>query len=144
MVFAALCAAIAWIGRAPQLTRDEFAKPPGRLTWIALAAAGSMLLLATTNQLTQNVAAVPLLWIVPLAIYLVTFILCFESSRWYRRGVYLRLLAMALGAVGYAIYDIQLSDTLSHLDPDFRRRIIHRLHVLPWRAGRAHSRRKGS
>ena len=71
-----------------------------------------LLLLATTNQLTQNVAAVPLLWIVPLAIYLVTFILCFESSRWYRRGIYLRLLAMALGAVGYAIYDIQLSDSL--------------------------------
>ena len=92
--------------------RDVYAKPSGRLTWIALAAAGSMLLLATTNQLTQNVAAVPLLWIVPLAIYLVTFILCFESSRWYRRGIYLRLLAMALGAVGYAIYEIQLSDTL--------------------------------
>ncbi len=112
VVFAILCAAIAWISRTSYTIRDMAPKPSGRLTWIALAAAGSMLLLATTNQLTQNVAAVPLLWIVPLAIYLITFILCFESSRWYRRGIYLRLLAMALGAVGYAIYDIQLSDTL--------------------------------
>jgi hypothetical protein len=119
VVFAALCAAIAWIGRSPQSTRDVLAKPRGRLTWVALAAAGSMLLLATTSQLTQNVAAVPLLWIVPLAIYLITFILCFESARWYRRGIYLRLLAMALGAVGYAIYDIQLSDTLSISIPIF-------------------------
>jgi hypothetical protein len=119
VAFALLCAAIAWISRAPHPTRDAFAKSPARLIWIALAAAGSMLLLATTNQLTQNVAAVPLLWIVPLAIYLITFILCFESSRWYRRGIYLRLLAMALGAVGYAIYDIQVSDTLMISIPIF-------------------------
>jgi hypothetical protein len=112
VVFAVLCGSIAWFSRAPYSVRDVYPTPSGRWTWIALAAAGSMLLLATTNQLTQNVAAVPLLWIVPLAIYLVSFILCFESSRWYRRGIYLRLLAMALGAVGYAIYDIQLSDSL--------------------------------
>jgi len=124
IVFAVLCAAIAWKSRtlsvsARSVVTDDEPRTTEprttarvRLTWIALAAAGSMLLLATTNQLTQNVAAVPLLWIMPLAIYLVTFILCFESARWYRRGIYLRLLAMALGAVGYAIYDIQLSDTL--------------------------------
>lgn len=116
--FAILCAAIAWIGRAdPNSTSIGRAqvssqRPPGRLLWIALAAAGSMLLLSTTNQLTENVAAVPLLWILPLAIYLITFILSFESSRWYRRGLFLRLLAMALGALGYATYDIQLSDVL--------------------------------
>ncbi len=83
-----------------------------KVTWIALAAGGSMLLLSITNQLTQNVAAVPLLWILPLAIYLLTFILCFESSRWYRRGVYLRLLAVALASVGYSIYDIQQSTAI--------------------------------
>ena len=66
VVFAILCAAIAWISRTSYTIRDMAPKPSGRLTWIALAAAGSMLLLATTNQLTQNVAAVPLLWIVPL------------------------------------------------------------------------------
>ena len=64
-------------------------------------------------QLTQNVAAVlPFLWILPLAIYLLTFILCFESTRWYRRDLFVRLLAMSLGAVAYAIYDIQFSDAI--------------------------------
>ena len=83
-----------------------------RAIWIALAAGGSMLLLSTTNQLTQNVAPVPLLWILPLAIYLLTFILCFESTRWYRRELFLRLLAVALASVGYAIYDIQESTSI--------------------------------
>jgi hypothetical protein len=78
-----------------------------------------MLLLATTNQLTQNVAPVPLLWIVPLAIYLLTFILTFESARWYRRDVLLRLLAIALASVAYAIYDIQLSDAMAVSIPLF-------------------------
>ena len=48
-------------------------------------ATGSVLLLSVTNHITQNIAAVPLLWIVPLTIYLLTFILCFDSSRWYPR-----------------------------------------------------------
>jgi hypothetical protein len=90
--------------------------PPSRtqrMEWIALAAAGSMLLLATTNQLTQNVAPVPLLWVIPLAIYLLTFILAFESPRWYRRDLLLRFLAVALASVAYAIYDIQLSDAIA-------------------------------
>lgn len=113
--FAVLCAAIAWSGRGIPLAERVSIGPVSigdRLTWIVLAAAGSMLLLSTTNHLTENVAAMPLLWILPLAIYLVTFILCFESSRWYRRPVFLRLLAMALGAVGYASYDIKVSDAL--------------------------------
>ncbi len=113
-VFAILCAGIAWSGRGISAGRVE-TSPVGtrdRFTWIILAAAGSMLLLSTTNQLTENVAAVPLLWIVPLALYLLTFILCFESSRWYRRPVFQRLLAMALGAAAYATYDIRFSDAL--------------------------------
>jgi hypothetical protein len=121
--FAALCAITAWISRRGEVVSAKVATiaPPGsqKLMWIALAAAGSMMLLATTNQLTQNVAAVPFLWIVPLAIYLVTFILCFESSRWYQRGLFLRLLAVALGGLGYAIYDIQFSDTILVAIPIF-------------------------
>ena len=87
-------------------TREE------RLLWTALAAGGSMLLLATTNQLTANVAAVPFLWILPLAVYLLTFILCFESRRWYRRELFLRLLAVGLCSVAYATYDIQMAAAL--------------------------------
>ncbi|HEV8145538.1 MAG TPA: fused MFS/spermidine synthase [Bryobacteraceae bacterium] len=58
------------------------------LYWTALAAVGSALLLATTNQMCQEIAVIPFLWILPLSIYLLTFILCFESTRWYRRATF--------------------------------------------------------
>ncbi len=66
--------------------------------WLLLPACASVLLLAITNHLSQNVAAIPFLWVLPLSIYLLTFILCFEGSGWYRRNPYLQLLAVALGA----------------------------------------------
>jgi hypothetical protein len=72
-------------------------------TWMGLAACASVLLLAITNHLSQNVAAIPFLWVLPLSIYLLTFILCFEGSGWYRRNPYLQLLAVALGAMAYAM-----------------------------------------
>ncbi len=53
--------------------------------WILLSAAGSAMLLATTNQLCQEVAVVPFLWIVPLSVYLITFIICFDQERWFSR-----------------------------------------------------------
>lgn len=66
------------------------------LLWLALPALASWLLLAVTNHITQNVAAVPFLWILPLSLYLFTFVLCFEGDRWYRRGVFLPLAAGVL------------------------------------------------
>ncbi|HEV8112551.1 MAG TPA: fused MFS/spermidine synthase [Planctomycetota bacterium] len=65
------------------------AKPDfvARAFWVALSACGSAILLATTNQITQDVAPVPFLWMLPLALYLVSLILCFEGRRWYRRGL---------------------------------------------------------
>ena len=56
-----------------------------QLLWTALAATGSYLLLAVTNHICQNIASIPLLWIAPLSIYLLSFILCFDSTRWYLR-----------------------------------------------------------
>jgi len=67
-----------------------------QLLWLALPALASWLLLAVTNHITQNVAAVPFLWVLPLSLYLLTFVLCFESDRWYRRGVFLPLAAAML------------------------------------------------
>ena len=64
---------------------------------------GVLLLLAVTNHITQNVASVPLLWILPLALYLSTFILCFDSTRWYRRNVVVVLLAAGLPIMGWAL-----------------------------------------
>jgi len=56
--------------------------------WLGLSACGSVMLLATTNQLCIDVATVPFLWVLPLSIYLLTFILCFDSPRWYDRRVF--------------------------------------------------------
>jgi hypothetical protein len=70
--------------------------------WIALPACASILLLATTNHLAQNVAAIPFLWVLPLSIYLLSFILTFEGSGWYRRNPYLQLLAVALFSMAMA------------------------------------------
>jgi hypothetical protein len=108
--FAVFCAAIAFLrrGRAEPSTPPR-ARPAARpdwklqLLWVALAADTSTLLLAVTNHLSQNVAAVPLLWVVPLSLYLLTLILCFEGHGWYRRPFFLRLLAVALGGMAYAL-----------------------------------------
>jgi len=63
--------------------------------WLLLAALGSLLLLAITTHITQNVASVPFLWVLPLALYLVTFILCFDGEGWYRQQIYKTLAALA-------------------------------------------------
>lgn len=52
--------------------------------WLFLSMAGSVMLLATTNMICQEIAVVPFLWIVPLALYLLSFIICFDSPRWQR------------------------------------------------------------
>ena len=70
---------------------------------MGLAACASALLLAVTNHLTQNIAAIPFLWVLPLSLYLLSFILCFDSDRWYFRWLFIRLGAVALPAVAYAI-----------------------------------------
>lgn len=58
------------------------------LTWFLLGAIPSVMMLATTNQVCVDVAPTPFLWLVPLSLYLLSFILCFESSRWYSRAGY--------------------------------------------------------
>ena len=69
-----------------------------------------MLLLALTNYLTENVAPVPLLWILPLALYLLTFVLTFGRDRVYRRMLWLRFLAVGIGVLEYSIYNIDAVD----------------------------------
>ena len=80
------------------------AEPTARMyaMWLLLPAMASVLLLAITNHLSQNVAAIPFLWVLPLSIYLLSFILCFEGEGWYRRNPYLQLFAVALGSMAYA------------------------------------------
>ena len=71
--------------------------------WLGLSASGSVMLLATTNQLCIDVATVSFLWVLPLSIYLVTFILCFDNPRWYDRRVSGLLLSVAAPAACWAL-----------------------------------------
>ncbi len=82
------------------------ARPPARdiLLWLALAACGSVMLLATTNQLCQEVTSVPFLWVVPLSLYLLTFIICFDHERWYHHRTFAVLLAAAVAMIAVALY----------------------------------------
>src|SRR5262249_24476588 len=75
---------------------DANPEPAVRLLWLGLAACASLMFLAITNQLCQDVAPVPFLWILPLAIYLVSFIVCFGNEHWYRRAVFNLALAVAI------------------------------------------------
>jgi hypothetical protein len=104
--FAVLCAAgalrLARRARSDDHPALDLVRPPaasgaktGRVLWWALAATGSVLLMATTNQMCQDVAVVPFLWVLPLSIYLLTFILCFQSDRWYSRTPFALALAGA-------------------------------------------------
>ena len=105
--FALLCAIAAWSSRVGIDPIQTETKPPRPalstiLLWIGFAACASTLLLAVTSHLTQNVAPIPLLWVVPLSLYLLSFILCFESDRLYNRYIFLPLLAISLGLFAWA------------------------------------------
>ncbi|MGD1093754.1 MAG: fused MFS/spermidine synthase [Bryobacteraceae bacterium] len=116
VLFALVCAVAAWLSRGEAKSPDEVAvsadtiAPAERpqlaqlLLWIALASCASVLLVAVTNHMSQNLAPIPLLWVLPLAIYLLTFILAFESDRIYRRWIFLPFLAPALGGMAYYIW----------------------------------------
>jgi SAM-dependent methyltransferase len=84
-----------------------------KFLWFALPAMGSWLLLAVTNHITQNVAAIPFLWLLPLSLYLLTFIICFDHDRWYQRELFVLPMLGLLVACAMRLPD-------SDLDPDIR------------------------
>ena len=73
--------------------------------WLLMSACGALLLSAVTNHLSQNIAAIPLLWILPLTIYLLTFVIAFNGGLYFRWPT-VCLLAIALGLVAYRIIDL--------------------------------------
>jgi spermidine synthase len=90
---------------AGRFNEDEQAASPGWrqcLFWVALAAAPSILLLALTRELTTNVAPVPFLWVLPLSIYLLSFVVCFDAARYYVRRLFLSAFPIALGAIAFS------------------------------------------
>ena len=120
VLFAALCAASAWMAAAKPIVVsavsagvvDEQAenstpKTSEYLLWLTLSALGSLMLLAVTSHITQNVASVPFVWILPLVLYLLSFILVFDvgggrrKSGWYARIWGLPLLFAFLGTMAW-------------------------------------------
>jgi hypothetical protein len=112
VVFCAYCAYRLWqhAAAAPaEVTGEPVADMPeaaetrtsplDKLLWISLPAIASVLLLATTNKLSQEVAVIPFLWVLPLSLYLITFIICFDHARWYHRGVFAALLVLGIAMV---------------------------------------------
>jgi protein-L-isoaspartate O-methyltransferase len=92
---------------APTLTR--------KLLWFALPACGVMLLLAITNKLCQDIAVVPFLWVLPLSLYLLSFIISFDSPRWYHRGFWLPLLVFFLVTVTYNLHAAESHPSITPL-----------------------------
>ncbi len=116
MCFALLAGAAAFMSRDSIVVTDtgtevtsadgEIPRPPKmreQLLWFLLAACASTLLLAVTNHLTQNVASIPFLWVLPLSLYLLTFILTFDFERFYRRTVFTWLLIAAIAGMSYGL-----------------------------------------
>jgi len=101
-VFVMVCVFVAWRSvngtEHPEPFKDvpPPPRPADRALWIGFAAWASILLLAVSSHLTQNVAPIPLLWVAPLSLYLLSFILSFESDRIYNRAIFLPLLAVSL------------------------------------------------
>ncbi len=90
----------------PNAPQEDAARVPGSLVllWCGLAAIPSVMFLAVTSQLCQELAVVPLLWMLPLALYLLSFVLCFEYGRFYHRETLLGFLVVAAGAGTLALY----------------------------------------
>jgi hypothetical protein len=74
------------------------------LLWLALPACASALLLAATNKITQDLAPVPLLWVVPLTLYLLTFVIAFDRPTWYRRTPFGVALAASVALAAWVIW----------------------------------------
>ena len=79
------------------------------LGWMALAALASYELVAVTNHLTQNVPSIPMMWVLPLGAYLLTFTLCFDGDRWYRPAAFRAAALVAVLLMCWTLYDLDLA-----------------------------------
>ncbi|MGA8740372.1 MAG: fused MFS/spermidine synthase, partial [Terracidiphilus sp.] len=113
-VFAVITGVLAWKARtamARPITQNVTAEaeegmaalPAQKLLWILLPMGAAMQLCAVTSYLTANIAAIPLLWILPLAVYLLTIIIAFEFPRLLPRSLLARFLILMLAGLGYAL-----------------------------------------
>jgi hypothetical protein len=110
LLFAVLCGAIAWQGRrrlaSPMLEPAALTGHPEPF-WFLLTLGGGMMLTAVTSHMSANIAAIPLLWLPPLALYLLTFILAFQGAWQPVRQSLLRLVLVAVASMAYLLRDIR-------------------------------------
>ena len=103
LLFVLLAAGLAFRSRSHlHLEKQKADGPPARrpVLWMSLAACASSLWLAVANHLSQEVAAIPFLWVLPLGLYLLSFILCFDRAGWYRPRLYRWILPAAWITIG--------------------------------------------
>lgn len=116
-IFAGVCAVRLWKSnplKNRQMSEANLSKQSPklgtRLLWLALPAGASVELLAVTNKICQDVAVIPFLWILPLCIYLLSFIICFHHERWYVRPVFLGVFILSIIAVAFVrAWNVDLS-----------------------------------
>lgn len=149
VVFAALAIAAGWqsqrqphIATSPQEPKEQSELAPEsssqedqasaetpswrqQAEWLILASMGTVLLLALSTHITQNIASIPFLWVLPLATYLLAFILCFDGRGWYWRRFYPPLAA--------ALALLMLVGLTFRIGPNWlpERRLMHLNHALP-------------
>ena len=103
-VFVGMCGAAALISRTGEpFPETHFTFDSVFWTWLGLAACPSIFWLAIASHLSQDVAPVPLLWILPLSLYLLSFVLCFDRERWYRPRLFRWLLPLAWVAITFGV-----------------------------------------
>ena len=115
-VFAVICIGLSWSvsgkGHTDKFENQDNSNPPARgdyLLWLALSATGSVLLLAVTNHVTQNVASIPLLWLGPLTLYLLTFIIAFEGRGLYRVEIFWSIVLVWLAGMAWLLADARFA-----------------------------------
>jgi hypothetical protein len=113
--FAALGGVVSWlIGRSVDVAPAEVQPPAAapswhdRLYWLLLPMMSSALLLSVTNHILRNIAAIPLLWVVPLALYLLSLVISFDSPRWYVRSFWYLWFAVFSGSMIYVMVGLFL------------------------------------
>ncbi|MCI5126607.1 MAG: hypothetical protein D3925_19545, partial [Candidatus Electrothrix sp. AR5] len=118
--YLAFAAACLWSARSLLSTKNtvcsepaskgaETASPPDQrktqpLLWVGLSACGSVVFLAVTSKITQDVSVIPFLWVLPLSLYLCTLIIAFDSPRWYRRRIWLPAFLFSCGLLTYLLH----------------------------------------
>ncbi len=124
--FAVLSIIAGWMSLKGEVTLQEQSEPashPPTLSqmtlWLLFSACASALLVAVTAHLSVNVAPIPLLWVVPLALYLLTFILNFGNVRVYNRATFFPWLAAALGCMTYLYMRIDTNPHIRYAIPLF-------------------------